>query len=231
MRLHLYLPPFPFDAAALRHAQERMQDFNGGPGGRIVFVEEAEALKVARAGFEISFSESQYIYDRETVMAREGSAFSTLRRKLASAARDRIDVRPYTASDRAACVALTENWRERLVAAGITPTSYRHTLACLEGADRFASSRLAGSVAEIDGAVAGFAFGGPITSRTGALYITINDTEAPAVAYLLRTELMAAMPSLTLFNNSSDTKRAGLRDLKQRFRPVAMLDIYSARSR
>jgi hypothetical protein len=231
VQLNLYLPPFPFDPAALRHAQERMQAFNKGPGGRIVFVQETEALKVARVGFEITFKEQQYIYDRAAVLALEGSRYSTLRRKLATAARDAIEVRPYEMSDQAACLALTKSWRERLISTGINPTSYRHTVECLKEAHLFPSSLLKGMVAEIGGVLAGYAFAGPITSRTGALYITINDTRAPSVAYLLRHELMKAMPALHQFNDSSDSKRAGLRDLKQRFRPKAMLNIYGARSR
>lgn len=231
LRLNLYLPPFPFDPAALGHAQERMRAFNGGKGGRIVFVEEPEALKVARAGFEITFKEEQYIYDRSAVMALEGSRYSTLRRKLAAAARDNIKVRPYENTDQAACRALTENWRERLRATGINPTSYRHTIACLAKVGGFPSSLLQGYVAEIDGAPVGYAFGGQITSQTGALYITINETSAPAAAYLLRYHLMTSMSSVQKFNDSSDSKRSGLRDLKQRFRPTMMLNIYGARDR
>jgi hypothetical protein len=30
LRMELYVPPFPFDPAALRHALQRMRDFNGG---------------------------------------------------------------------------------------------------------------------------------------------------------------------------------------------------------
>jgi hypothetical protein len=231
VQLNLYLPPFPFDPAALDHARERMRAFNGGQRGRIVFVEEPEALKVARAGFEITFKEQQYIYDRSAVMALEGSRYSTLRRKLASAARDNIEVRPYAVSDEAACVALTEDWRERLLSTGISPTSYRHTVACLAKATRLPSSLLQGFVAEIDGVLAGYAFAGQITSQTGAVYITINDTSVPAVAYFLRYELMKAMSAIQEFNDSSDTKRAGLRDLKQRFRPTTMLNIYGAQLR
>ena len=56
-RMNLYLPPFPFDAGALRHAVQRMQDFNGDRSGRIIFVQESDALVVAQAGVAISFRE------------------------------------------------------------------------------------------------------------------------------------------------------------------------------
>src|SRR5215207_1875872 len=37
--MNLYLPPFPFDSAALRHARQRMRDFNGDRSGRILVVQ------------------------------------------------------------------------------------------------------------------------------------------------------------------------------------------------
>jgi hypothetical protein len=62
-RMNLFLPPFPFDPAALRHAMQRMRDFNGDRSGRIIFVEESQALRIAREGFEISFRSEEFIYD------------------------------------------------------------------------------------------------------------------------------------------------------------------------
>ena len=81
-RLDLYLPPFPFDPAALRHALQRMQDFNGDRSSRIVWVQESDALPVARAGFEIFFKEEEFIFDRAAVMSLEGAGFKKLRQEL-----------------------------------------------------------------------------------------------------------------------------------------------------
>jgi hypothetical protein len=94
-----------------------------------------------------------------------------------------------------------------------------------------AAQDIAGHIRLID--VAGRAplavtFGGPITSRTGSLFIAIADHQFPGLGYLLRTRLMQKLPQLEQFNDSSDTGREGLAYVKSRFRPIAMNKVYQA---
>lgn len=232
-RMNLYFPPLPFDPAALRHGLRRMRDFNGDRPGRIVFVPERDALPVAREGLTISLKWDEYIYDRAAVMALDGAGFKKLRQELSGALRlGQVETRPYTRADRPACLALTEAWRERLSANGIkVGSSYSYTIACLTAADRFSPSLLKGLVAEVDGEVRGFAFGGPITSSVGCYYTGITDLSVRGLAYLVRYRLMAEFPDLRYFNDSTDSERPGLSQLKHRFRPVEMHAVFSARER
>jgi hypothetical protein len=144
----------PFDAAALRHALDRMRDFNQDRSGGILCVAEEEALKVARAGFTVFFKYDEYIFDRAAVMALEGSGFRRLRRERYGAQRvGQIETRPYRAQDEPACLTIVEAWKERLAAAGVKRIEgCRGVLACLAGADRFEYPLLSGLVVEIDGA-------------------------------------------------------------------------------
>jgi hypothetical protein len=122
-RLDLYLPPFPFDPAALRHALQRMRDFNGDRSSRIIWVQESDALPVARAGFEIFFKEEEFIFDHAAVMGLEGGrlqAAGAVGGSLAGAGCHAT----LTGADRPPCLAVLEAWRERLIANGITPNGY-----------------------------------------------------------------------------------------------------------
>jgi hypothetical protein len=86
-------------------------------------------------------------------------------------------------------------------------------------------------VVEVNGEVRGFAFGGPITSTMGRTYHCITDTSFRGLAYLLRHRLIAEFPDLSHFNDGPDGGLPGLRDLKQRFRPVEMYKAFRARER
>ncbi|MXQ12274.1 phosphatidylglycerol lysyltransferase domain-containing protein [Microvirga makkahensis] len=229
-RMNLYLPPFPFDPAALRYALQRMRDFNGDRSGRIIRVQESDVISVAREGLKIALKEEEFIFDRAAVLALEGPIFKGLRQQLSCAIKSKLaTTRPYTALDQPACRALVEAWRERLIASGTkATTSYNHTIACLAAADRFPPSLLTGLVGEVDGEVRGFAFSGPLTSTMGCNYLCITHTDFRGVPYLLRYRLMAGFPDLIYFNDSHDAGRPGLRHLKQRFRPVEMHAVFSA---
>lgn len=232
VRLNLYLPPFPFDAAALGRARERMREFNGGRPGRIVFLQDTDAERVAREGFEVTLKHEEYIFDRASVMALEGSRFRTLRSQMARAERSGyLGTRRFSPSDQAACRALVETWKERLVANGMKATPYRHTIACLKKADHMPPALQAGMVVEIDGVVRGFAFSGRLAGNVGANYLCVADTDIQGLPYLLRYRIMSEFDDLEYFNDCTDSGRQGLRDLKQRFRPVEMLRIYGAHRR
>jgi hypothetical protein len=230
LRLSLYLPPFPFNLVALRYAQERMQDFNGNRSGRIVWVQESDVIPVARAGFEIFFKEEEFIFDRAAVMGLEGPGFRSLRQELSRAKKPgQVETRHYTADDRSACIALVDDWWDRLVASGMKANGYAYTIACLEMADRFPPSLLNGLVVEVNGEVRGFAFSGSVTGTMGCNFLCITDNSFRGLPHLLRYHLMDEFPGLIHFNDSTDAGRPGLRELKQRFRPVEMHGLFGAR--
>jgi hypothetical protein len=232
LRLSLYLPPFPFNLGALRHAQERMRDFNGNRVGQIVWLQESDVVPIARAGFEVFFKEEEFIFDRAAVMALEGPGFRSLRQELSRAKKPgQVETRHYTAKDRAACIALVDDWWDRLVATGMKANGYSYTIACLEMADRFPPSLLNGLVVEVNGEVRGFAFSGSVTGTMGCNFLCITDNSFRGLPHLLRYHLMDEFPGLIHFNDSTDAGRPGLRELKQRFRPVEMHGLFGARER
>jgi hypothetical protein len=228
-RMHLQVPPFPFDGAALRHAVERMQYFNEGGPVRIMSLTGEEALIVARDNFAITFKEEEYIFDRSAVMALEGSGFRSLRQELSRAQKaGQVETRPYRIEDRDAGVAMVNDWKERLTAAGFEVGGYNAALACLAEAGRFQHPLLSGLVVEIDGVMRGFAFSGTLSGKMGCNFICITDTRYRGLPHLLRYRLMELFPDIPFFNDSTDSGRQGLRELKQRFRPIEMQALYGA---
>ncbi len=228
-RMKLYLSPFPFDPDALRHALDRMRDFNGGGPGRIKWIPEEDALDIARQGLRVSFREDEYIFEREAVMKLEGSGFAKLRQEIARARRaGRVEVRPYLPEDREACLALAETWKERLESTGVRVGGHRTKRTCLTQAAQLAPPLLSGMVTEVDGIVRGFAFAGRITGDVGCNYLSTTDSQFRGLPHLLCYSLMEAQPELPYFNDGNDARRPGLREQKERFRPVRRLGLYGA---
>jgi hypothetical protein len=230
--MKLYCPPFPFDPAAMRHGMQRMRDFNGGRPGRIVYVQQDEAIRVAREGFAITFKSEEFIYDRAEVIALEGARFAKVRQELSRCRRHGVETRPYTSADQAACLALTEAWKERLVANGMKiGSSYNIIVACLKAADLLPLSLLAGLVVEAEGRICGFAFSGSMTSTMGCNYICVTDVSIPGLTLFLRYRMMAEFPDLVYFNDADDAGRPELRGMKQRLNPVELYGVFKATER
>lgn len=227
--LNLYVPPFPFQTQALQWAQDRMRDFNRGRGGQIEWVQEKDIPLIEGHGFLASLREQEFIYDRAAVVALQGSQFARVRRYLASLKKyDELVVRSFTPADEAGCMALYRKFRTQLKEKGIEPKGLAAMANCLKDAVRLPASRMQGEVFEVDGTVRAYSFGGPINSVYGCVFLTVADHDFPGLAYALRHQMMKNFPDLSYFNDSTDNNRPGLREMKQRFRPVEMHSIYKA---
>jgi len=229
-RLQLYVPPFPLTQNALAAAEERMTRFNGDRRFRILWVEQSQFEDLEKSGYQLAMRESEYIYSGDLVRRAEGKPFESLRRNLRHVHNlPGLVVREYRSEDREACLKLLAKWRAHLTESrDIQVYGYEYTKACLRNAFSFGPGALEGEIIAIDDQIRGFAFGGPITSRTGSLFIAIADHQFPGLGYLLRTRLMQKLPQLEQFNDSSDTGREGLAYVKSRFRPIAMNKVYQA---
>lgn len=229
-RLSLLLAPFPFSLPALQRARERMWQFNGPRGARIIRTQESEALRLAREGFEIRHHSDEYIYDADAVRGLEGSRFSTLRRKIARYAAGAASVRPYRAEDEPACRTLLDAWRAELREMGvIVGPYYRYTRICLAERDTLAPTQLFSQVIEVEGEIAAFTFGGGITTNHASVFITVSDRRHPGLAYFQRKSLIDDLAGHRYFNDFNDSNRPGLKQMKRSFRPVQMHSLFVAR--
>jgi hypothetical protein len=231
LHLSLFVPPFPFHPNSLRHARDRMRDFNRGRTSRIARIQESEALAVAREGFSINFRMSEYIYNRASVIALEGSGFQRLRRSISQYINAHgTVVRDYTEEDQQVCAEILKKWYGNLTSTGVKIGPYfKYTRECLKNFGKFSENLLSGQVIEVNGVIGAFSFGGPINKDYGSVFITVSDHDWPGLAYLQRHCLMARFPELLYFNDFTDSGRPGLAQMKRSFRPIKMHGLYAAR--
>lgn len=228
--LCLYVPPFPFSPVALQWAKERVHDFNRVRTSRIDWVQEEDASLIEGHGFSVELIDREFIYDRAAVVNLEGPTFARVRRYLAGLKKyDRLVVREFSSADEEPCLALYRRFRAQLNSKGIGPKGYSTMINSLKGATDLPEFMLKSEVFEIDGNIRAYSLGGPINVDYGCVFLAVSDHEFPGLAYALRHQMMKNFPGLTYFNDTTDNGRLGLREMKQRFRPVEMHGVFRAR--
>lgn len=228
--LDLFLPPFPFSADALRHAQDRLKSFNEQNKTRIMWVDDVHKEQLGKQGFEFREVEAEYIYDSESVRAAAGPQFHRLRRNLSKTRRIAdLQIREYRCSDVASCLQLLRNWRRHLQDdRDIEIAGFTYMRSCVEDALSFDNDIIKGQVIALNDRICAFSFGGHINSSYGSLYVAISDHGVTGLGYLQRYNLMTSISGVRYFNDSSDVGRAGLADVKKSFNPIAMNTLYRA---
>ncbi|HEX6852712.1 MAG TPA: AAA family ATPase [Candidatus Polarisedimenticolaceae bacterium] len=221
-RLSLYVPPFPFTAAALAHARRRCRRFDAAAPTRILWVEEASLPALAGVLASKRAADSEYVYDGARVSALVGERFAALRGRL-----DRIErvpglaVRSYAEGDRAACEDLIEAWRGRPRNQRANSAAYRLALLCLAHHADFGPEWLRGEVLTQDGRVRAVTFGGPICEGWGSLFVVLADPRMPGLGDLQRYRFIRNNPDLRLWKELGDVDGPQLAAIKGAFDPVA----------
>lgn len=231
LRLDLYLPPFPFSIKALKMAEERVNRFNDADSCRIIWLEEAQRPLVESAGYKVEIREEEYIYDTKLVTSASGPQFYRLRRNTNRARKmPGFEVRDYRPEDQKACRALFARWRRHLVDdKGIDIEGLSYTRSTLDHALSFKDNLLKGQVIIVEDRLCAFTFGGKITSIYGSIFITISDHAFDGLGYVQRQSFIEDDRNLRFYNDSSDTGRKGIVNLKNAFRPVVKNKLYTAR--
>lgn len=228
--LDLYLPPFPFSSAAMKHALTRSESFNGARSCRVLWVAEQMKGTLESDGFRIQPVEQEYVYSTEQVRSLSGKSFHRLRSKLNRARKIlNLELRGYRPADEEPCRELLQRWRRVLRdAKDVEVSGYYYSERCLDHALSFQGDLLKGEVITVDDRVCGFAFGGRISASYGSVFLAIADHDVAGLGYLQRFSLMVNSQELPYFNDSSDTDRAGLAEVKKCFNPVEMHHLYRA---
>jgi hypothetical protein len=222
--LELCVPPTPMDGGVLRRCLERMNEFNGHRTGRVLRIDAKDAAAVSKVlGMRVKQRRVQYLYAPQSYASLAGNRFHTVRRNSAMVERlPDVQVTPYSVEHAAACRALLESWSGRYRAlhgdGGGAATSAR----ILELAERFAAPDLAGEIVLIGGRLAAFTFGGEIRRGIGCVFETKSDPDVRGLGYFSRLKFISKLERFVLVNDGSDVGRAGLRQLKDSFRPIEM---------
>jgi hypothetical protein len=229
-RLDLYLPPFPFSPAAMKHVLERIASFNGARFCRILWADEQLKTPLESEGFRTRPIEQEYVYDTEQVRSLSGKNFHRLRRNLNRVKKiPNLELRGYRPTDEEPCRELLRRWRRFLRdEKDVEVSGYYYSERCLDHALSFQGDILRGEVITVDNRVCGFAFAGRISASYGSLFLAISDHDVAGLGYLQRFSLIVNSQGIPYFNDSSDTGRAGLAEVKKSFNPVEIHNLYRA---
>ncbi len=234
-RLDLLFPPLPFDSAVLKRGLQRLDDYNHDRRGRVLKVDADEVAQLEAGGrLRARPRKRQYLYAPAVYGDLAGNRFRTLRRNVRRvAALNGLETRRWTLADLPACGDLLARWRRHHRASHGTRGGVGTSRRVLELAAEFGAPDLHGEVILLDGRLVAFAFGGRIRGVHGAFLEARADPAIPGLSYFQRHRFLVALGELGLetVNDGPDVGRAGLAQLKNSLRPVAMHDEYRASRR
>jgi hypothetical protein len=223
-RLDLVFPPLPMSPVVLERSLERCNDFNGDRSARVKRIDEKDAGAVASLpGLRVKQRRSQYLFAPGAYDQLVGKRYYTIRRNVAAVERlPDIEVVPFAPAHVTACHELLSRWQrvhgEMHATAGGAGASRRAI--ALVGS--LGEPVLRGEVVLLGGRVAGFALGGEIRPGLACFFERKCDTQVRGLSYFQFRRLLTQLRDFDLVNDGSDAGSAGLRQLKQSFRPVAM---------
>ena len=228
--LDVYVAPTPMSVPVLRRCIERANDFNGDVSARVMRVDAKDVGAVSAANLDVRLKKLQYLFAPSAYADMGGKKFKTLRRNssLVEQLPD-VEVMPYSAAHAEGCHELLQNWRtahrEAHGTAGGVGTSRR----AIDLAGTLPASDLQGEVVTVGGRLAAFAFGGEIRPGLACSFERKCDTAVRGLSYFHLRAFLQSLGDFEYVNDGSDTGRAGLRQLKESFRPAEMHEEYRAR--
>ena len=230
-RLELLFPPLPHDPAVLTRCLQRIDDYNRDHRGRVLKLDAGDVAALEGAGLRVRPRKQQYLYAPAVYRDLAGGRFRTLRRQLRRVAElDGLRARPYAPADEPACLDLLAGWRRHHRANHGTRGGVGGCRRILRLAASLAAPELLGEVIEFGGRVVGFAFGGRLRAGHGVFIEARCDAGLPGLSYYQRHHFLLTLggQGIETVNDGPDVGRAGLAQLKNSLRPVAMHTEYRA---
>jgi hypothetical protein len=223
-QLDLFLNPIPMDVGVARRCLDRANEFNGNRTARILRIDGNHAELAAQVpGLRIRERRRQYLYAPRAYADLSGKKYRTLRTHLDKVRRlPGLEIVPYADRFAAACRALLQDWAERHRIAFGDSGGGGISARALAQLEVLSAPDLVGEVVLLGGRLVAYSLGGEIRPGVGCLLDSKSDRDVPGLGYLQRYNFLAAHPAFDLVNDGSDARRAGLRQLKDSFRPVAM---------
>jgi hypothetical protein len=226
-RLDLYLAPNPMNTAVLHRCLERANDFNADISARILRIDEKDVEAVTGAGYRVHKRRQQYLFTPNYYADLSGSNLRTIRRNVANIDQMKnFEVRQYQQDDAEACTTLLKRWTHEHRKKQQTSGGYGYASRVIKLVGKLPEHVLTGQVVLKDGELVGYSFGGRIHSDLACYYDVKCDSQIRGLAYFLRRSFLLHMKEYPLVNDGSDGGRAGLQQIKQSFRPVAMHQEY-----
>lgn len=227
--MDLLCPPVPFSEPVLLDVLRELRAHNGARATRILWVDEEDAAQMSRAGFVFQEKDAEYLYDPGRIWAAQGSEFRDLRkqvRRFEGGGDARF--RAMAAGDVPGCEGLLKHWRKRQGRKHPFLLDWGYTRAALNEFAAWTVPDLCGWCVELEGRIAGFALAGRMGETMAQFFVAKTDPDVPGLSMFLRYRVYGDLSHYPLVNDASDLGLPGLRQFKQKFRPVARLRVYLA---
>ena len=227
--MDLLCPPAPFSGPVLMDVLRELRAVNGARATRILWVDEEDAAQMAVSGFVFQEKDAEYLYDPGRIWAAQGPEFRDLRKQVRRFEGD-FDTRfrAMTVGDVPGCEALLKHWRKRQGRKHPFLLDWGYTRAALDGFSAWTVPDLCGWCVELDGRIAAFALAGRMGENMAQFFVAKTDPDVPGLSMFLRYRVYGDLSHYPLVNDAGDLGLPGLRQFKEKFRPVARLRVYAA---
>ncbi len=227
--IDLLLPPLPCDADALERVLDTLADHQKGRVPRILWMDACDAQHVNTERFELREKDAEYIYDPSQIALTKGRGFRDVRKRVRRFERaHRFHFRPLNSSDMPHCIALLKYWRRRQGRRYPFLLDWGYTLAALGQFHCWSEDMLRGWCVEIAGRIEAFALAGDIQPDLAHFFVAKANPDVPDLSYFLRWQIYGELSAYRRVNDAGDLGLSGLRQFKQKFRPVDRWRVFFA---
>jgi Fe-S-cluster containining protein len=230
-----FLPLPPLGPGPLERAVDQAFALLGRWNGssqvsRIENVMEGQKHALEAAGFRLAQKGGDYLYRADDLATLAGDRYKSQRALCNRVEREQaVTVEPYRPNERAACLALYDQWSGQKLRETSDPVGRlyledaraAHALVFGESA----RMGLTGTVAKIDGTVKAYTFGYWLTPATWCVLLEVADRSVPGLAQFLFRETCrtAVCQGATFINAMDDGDLSGLRAAKLAYHPVTVI--------
>jgi hypothetical protein len=231
-RIDLLAAPSPMNQYALKGCIERANDFNADYSARIMRIDDKDSKAVADIGIHVRERKQQYIFSPRNYNNLSGKKYYTLRRNVTLIKNQPdVEVVPYSKSHAQDCHRLLNKWGKLHRAKHGTFGGVGISRRIIDLAGTIPDDVLRGQVIYIEGQLAAFTFGGQIRPGLACSFERKCDTDVRGLSYYQLWSFLCGFDDETLVNDGSDAGSAGLRQLKDSFRPIYMHSEYRGSQR
>lgn len=227
--IDLVVPPLPLNLDVLASVEEDLSAGDSGRPLRIHWIDDADAASLDSDRYEITVKEEEYVYDPKRVWAAEGSGYKDLRKRLRRFERETpATFRELMPSDVTSADDLLRLWRSRQGRKHPFLLDWGYTRAALESYEEWDREMLLGWCVEFEGRIVAFALAGQMLPGQANFFVAKADPGVRGLSEYLRWRVMGELRGYDRVNDAGDLGLAGLRQHKQKLRPVETMVVYKA---
>jgi len=234
--VYLPLPPRPFSESTLEDAFRYLDLVNGPRAVGISRVEgltEEEKELAASWGWPPRPTLAEYVYDRALVAGLHGDPYRAKRAEVNHLLKHQaVSFRAYRPEDEAPCLSLFGRWSQARSERFKGENAERMLIHAADAHRRIlkegAGWGIRGWVTEVDGAIAGYTFGAPLSPEVFGVYVEVTDLTVKGLSAYIFSRLCRFLEGIPFLNAGDAEELPGLAEAKKHWHPIRKLKLYAA---